>query len=848
MEVDSCVFKGRRGIDIINFEHSSLSSYTAILDTLIIKNNVFEGFNEGISRQPNRGASSYILLQNNLIKIKEPTITYLRFFTLDCRSKITALNNILYDVNLILSGSENSVSGNNVLVNCIMSLNGKWTVAHNTIYNGRIIGTYTTFDSKQFNNCIADFTDYPNSPLGDLDKSKIPTFFSDYNLYYSKPPIPVLYNFPCMGNYLNSFREQLTCFGMDEHSFISENPRFISNIDLRPDTTQNTPLSNSGLIVQNIPELAFDINGRPRNLFRPDIGAYEVGGSNSPNIWAGDANDDGIVNNQDLFTVGVAIPKNFTGIVRINPTIEWKAQMSTDWADKISGINAKHADCNGDGVISTTDATAINRNFGQIHLNFKSENPVQLSTRNALNIPIYFSGLPDSLSFANEVTGYINFGNASLPANNIYGLAYSFLIDTNRILPNSFKMEFDSCWIGKINSNLLSNVAKNNSGTSVEIGIIRIDGNNISGQGKIGKFTFKLKESSIKDLGIALKNVLITDKNNALSELTTEIQTVLPIRIPSLNINYAPNSLQSYSVKVTQSFNQRIGIKVTNATTGIPLKDVKVSFSLPLSGASAMFSENTTLKTVETNADGIAQVDLGNANSIAGNYFVTVQVVGQNQTIKFILTNKPSDVSTMKITEGSNQKTNINMPFEKPLTLKLSDTYNNPIEGEIIKFSNYPSNNSALSPNAIWVDSSSLNIRYTKTDSNGIGSIRVKANQYDGTYVSVYAAHNSQIVYYSLTNIDPLKTAITTIEDSSSWLLSPNPTSGIVTIKNSSPSVGFKNCKVYDSAGIVRGSFQNLDNQPIMAIDLRYLESGYYIIELTTEKIKTHKKIVIQRD
>jgi hypothetical protein len=298
---------------------------------------------------------------------------------------------------------------------------------------------------------------------------------------------------------------------------------------------------------------------------------------------------------------------------------------------------------------------------------------------------------------------------------------------------------------------------------------------------------------------------------------------------------------------VTQPFNQRIGIRVTNAQTDMPLKDMKVSFSLPQMGASAAFSDSTVSKTVETNADGLAQVDLGNANTIAGTYFVITQIVGQNQNIKFVLTNRPADVYTMKITGGTNQKTNINTPFEKPLTLTLTDVYNNVIEGAYVNFFNYPSNNNIFSPNAIWTDSSALNIRYIKTDANGIARIYVKANQYDGTYSSVFASCSGRVVYYNLTNIDPLKTNISTIDDSFSWILSPNPSTGIITVENNSLSETIKVCNVYDITGILRGHFENGNSKPILTFDLHHLENGYYMIELTTEKKKIYKKVIIQK-
>lgn len=845
VEVDSCIFKGKRGIDFIRFDDYLISSYTDILDTVIIKNCVFEGSNECITRESNKGPEKYFLVQNNLFVAKESTVTYPRFFSLACQMKATVLNNVINDVATSLTVSD-GLFANNVIYNSWVGLDGIWTVAHNTIYNGKFSGNYTKVASKQFNNCITDFNPDAYILLSEIDKNNIPAYFSDYNLYYRKTPTTNPYDYSCKGKSLNSFREFLDCLETEKHSIITEEPRFVSNTDLRPDTTQNTPLSNSGLMIENIPELAFDKQGRPRNLLRPDIGAYEVGGSNSTNIWAGDTDDNGVVDNEDLFRLGTAIPQNWKGSARTNPSIQWMAQASTDWGDKLLGIDAKHIDTNGNGHITTDDVEAINRNFAKLHINTRSQD-FERAALNSVDIPIYFSGLPDSLNLTNDITGYINLGYVANPANDIYGIAYRFLIDTNRIVASSFKMTFDSCWIGTISLNLLSNVAKVNGRSSIEIGIVRTDGQNISGHGKIGKFTFRLKETTVNDLNISLQNILVTDKNNTISKLINNVDVSLPIQFPNLSLKYAPNSQESYSTKVMRSFNQRIGIRVTNTQTDIPLAGVKVSFSLPKNGASAMFSDSTIFRTVETNTEGIAQIDLGIANKMAGSYFLVAQVIGRTESIRFVLKNKPEDVFNLKITQGSNQKTNINTPFEKPLALAITDIYNNAIEGEYVNFFNYPLNNNSFSPNAIWIDSSTLNIRYIKTDNNGIARIYAKANQFDGTYSSVFASYKGFVVNYNLTNVDSLKTSIPKIEESSSWILFPNPSKGIITVKNNDLSETIQAYNVYDITGVVKSSLKNGNDKPITTIDLHCLENGYYIIELITERRKIYKKIILQR-
>lgn len=80
-------------------------------------------------------------------------------------------------------------------------------------------------------------------------------------------------------------------------------------------------------------------------------------------VWPGDADDNGIVDNNDLLPIGLAYGE--VGFSRCNFSNDWKAIYSQDWTDTLpSGTNYKHTDCNGNGIINADDTRLLFRILG----------------------------------------------------------------------------------------------------------------------------------------------------------------------------------------------------------------------------------------------------------------------------------------------------------------------------------------------------------------------------------------------------------------------------------------------------------------------------------------------------
>jgi hypothetical protein len=205
---------------------------------------------------------------------------------------------------------------------------------------------------------------------------------------------------------------------------------------------------------------------------------------NSGSVWPGDANNDTIVDNNDLLSVGL----NYwtTGFARDSISNLWIGQSCPEWTGFQANLtNMKHADCNGDGIVNALDTVAINLNYGltvskkkQIFDNEKSAASLYVVPAN----PIYYAG--DIASF--DVIA----GDISNPVNALYGMAYDIHVDPTYIEPGTLNFTHVASWLGNPAADALSLSKIFEIAGDIENAVIRIDHNDQSGYGKIGEFEF----------------------------------------------------------------------------------------------------------------------------------------------------------------------------------------------------------------------------------------------------------------------------------------------------------------------------------------------------------------------
>lgn len=213
-------------------------------------------------------------------------------------------------------------------------------------------------------------------------------------------------------------------------------------------------------------------------------------------VWPGDANHDGIADNTDLLPIGIAYGLN--GFARAATSIVWQADYCQDWGVQfLSGINAKHADCNGDDIIDANDTTAILQNFGLTHAKTDGYNTPWRS--GIPGITLHFS--QDTVAAGDTLTVGVLLGDSATSVSNIYGLAFTYHYDALVVDSTTTSFGFTNSFIG--NSATKISIQKDfKTQGLVKAAVTGINHTNRSGYGQIATFIATITTGNIngKDL------------------------------------------------------------------------------------------------------------------------------------------------------------------------------------------------------------------------------------------------------------------------------------------------------------------------------------------------------------
>lgn len=206
-------------------------------------------------------------------------------------------------------------------------------------------------------------------------------------------------------------------------------------------------------------------------------------------VWPGDANNNGVVNNVDLLQIGMAY-NNF-GPERPNPSSTWQAHPATPWSLVAgNGINMAYTDANGDGLINFYyDAFPVYVHYGLTH-GTVTPDPYPPGIP-GVDAPLYL----DSFSSPIQVQGGavlhlpLVLGTPATPVEDLYGIAFSLHVDPQIINVDDVTVDLDQIsWANPDNDRI--HAVYPVSDTRLDIGWVRTDHNERSGAGPIGIVSF----------------------------------------------------------------------------------------------------------------------------------------------------------------------------------------------------------------------------------------------------------------------------------------------------------------------------------------------------------------------
>lgn len=238
-------------------------------------------------------------------------------------------------------------------------------------------------------------------------------------------------------------------------------------------------------------------------------------------VWAGDANNDGLVNALDFLSVAYNIGK--TGPeTEWNGLSGWIGRNTTDWANPEGlTVNPKYSDADGNGTIDALDIDYIISNYDKNHALV----PPQLLDNK--RYPFSLVPAQDTFSAGDLLTFNLLIGNEYYPAIDVYGFSYALGFPASMVDSASFFVDYpNGTWLS--GDQAVAGITKQISKGRIESAASRIHTQPKSGKGKVGSLGFIVEEDIVG--GFRVKNgiipVTITIEDGTVMQYNGELASI----------------------------------------------------------------------------------------------------------------------------------------------------------------------------------------------------------------------------------------------------------------------------------------------------------------------------------
>ena len=205
-------------------------------------------------------------------------------------------------------------------------------------------------------------------------------------------------------------------------------------------------------------------------------------------VWPGDANGDSKANLEDLLNIGYGFQT--TGPPRDEVDVSWTGHIATDWPQSTAdGVNYKHLDCNGDGIINEFDILPVNMHYVTMEngVSITESGGAPLSLEFDIDTFIINEDTPETV----EINAALLFGHDDFPLEDVYGVVFYLEYPEEYIdSASQVTMEYNqNSFFGDL-SNTLPYARDDREIGQVDAVVTRKNGLNTSGQGRLANFKF----------------------------------------------------------------------------------------------------------------------------------------------------------------------------------------------------------------------------------------------------------------------------------------------------------------------------------------------------------------------
>lgn len=241
-------------------------------------------------------------------------------------------------------------------------------------------------------------------------------------------------------------------------------------------------------------------------------------------VWPGDANFDGVANNNDILSLGVAYGNS--GMARNDQSIAWYGHPTQfDWdSSYVNGINHRHADCDGDGLVTMDDTTAIIQNYGLA--------PHVLREMDSQTTPLSVSFNTGTSNYGELIELEVEMADVNQTVDEIYGVAFSLIFNYPEVInPSTVQVDFSNSVIGNSTETITLYKSLLDQGR-MDFAVTRFDHMNVENLfGEVMKVSFIIEDN-------------IDGVNSTNYELEATIADVMAITASEGDVPFTPGNSQ----------------------------------------------------------------------------------------------------------------------------------------------------------------------------------------------------------------------------------------------------------------------------------------------------------------